>query len=191
MWSSSNMDFGKKSLKEKKYYQYLDIIRIFSCVIVLLYHLGYLKGGFLAVNIFFVLSGYLAYMSFHFNRKQSIKEYYKKRLNSIYLPLVVVVFLTLFAISFINNFSWLNLKPETYSVLFGYNNFWQLGASLNYFARHIDSPFMHLWYIAILLQFELVFPFFINILPTIFRINGLSGKNGECFYKASKFMQHI
>ncbi len=161
------MEFEKKSLKEKQYYQYLDVIRILSCVAVFLYHLGYLPGGFLAVNIFFVLSGYLAYISMHSNRKQSIKDYYIKRLKSIYLPLVVVTFLSLFAISFLHNYSWLNLKPETFSVLFGYNNFWQLGASLNYFSRHIDSPFMHLWYISILLQFDLVFPFLYKLFETV------------------------
>ncbi len=29
---------------------------------------------------------------------------------------------------------------------------------MDYFARHIDSPYMHLWYVAMLLQLELVFP---------------------------------
>lgn len=54
---------------------------------------------------------------------------------------------------------WINLKQETISVLFGYNNFWQLGANLDYFTRHINSPFMHFWYISILMQFDLIFPF--------------------------------
>ena len=43
-----------------KYYKRLDIIRIFSCIAILFYHLGILKGGYLAVCTFFVLSGYLA-----------------------------------------------------------------------------------------------------------------------------------
>ena len=43
-------------------------------------------------------------------------------------------------------------------MLFSYNNYWQLHASLDYFTKHIDSPFMHLWYISILVQFDLLFP---------------------------------
>ena len=30
---------------------------------------------------------------------------------------------------------------------------------MDYFAHHVSSPFMHFWYLGILLQFELVFPF--------------------------------
>ena len=38
---------------------------------------------------------------------------------------------------------------------------------MDYFARHISSPFMHFWYIGILLQFELVFPFIFLILKKL------------------------
>ncbi|MBR4231229.1 MAG: acyltransferase [Bacilli bacterium] len=146
------------SNSNKNYYKYLDIIRVFLCIVIFLYHLGLLKGGFLAVNVFFALSGYLAFVSASKDSNFSIKKYYLKRLKSIYLPLVMVVFLTLAIVPLFSRSNWLNLKPETFSVLLGYNNFWQLGASLDYFARHIDSPFMHLWFIAILMQFDLVFP---------------------------------
>jgi len=44
-------------MKEKKeHFKRLDIIRAISCIMVLLYHLEILKGGFLAVCTFFVLS---------------------------------------------------------------------------------------------------------------------------------------
>ena len=46
-----------------KYYKRLDFIRVFSCLAVLLYHIGILKGGYLAVCTFFVLSGYLSVIS--------------------------------------------------------------------------------------------------------------------------------
>ncbi len=145
--------------RSKKYYKYLDYIRVLALINVLLYHLNILKGGYLAVCVFFVLSGYLSVISAFKTKKFSFKEYYKKILLKIYLPLLIVVFGTVVVISIFPNISWMNLKPETTSVLLGYNNFWQLNANLDYFARHISSPFMHLWYIAILLQFDLIFPF--------------------------------
>lgn len=43
-------------IKEKEYYKRLDYLRIISCIMVLLYHLNILKGGFLAVCTFFALS---------------------------------------------------------------------------------------------------------------------------------------
>ena len=142
-----------------KYFKQLDLIRILSCIAILLYHLGILKGGYLAVCIFFVLSGYLSSIAAFSKEKFSLKSYYYNKFIHIYIPLLIVVFISIYIISLIPSISWLNLKPETTSVIFGYNNFWQLSANLDYFARHINSPFMHLWYISILLQFILVFPF--------------------------------
>ena len=143
---------------KKIYYKDLDIIRVLSCILVLLYHLNILKGGYLAVCIFFVLSGYLSIISAFRKEKFSILSYYKERFIHIYIPLLIVVFITLGVIALIPSINWLTLKPETTSVLLGYNNFWQLTANMDYFARHVSSPFMHFWYIGILLQFELVFP---------------------------------
>ena len=144
---------------KSKHFEYLDLMRIMLLVSVFLYHLDILKGGYLAVCSFFVLSGYLAVISGFKKDKFSFKEYYLSRLKKIYLPLLIVVLVTTGAVSFFSSINWINLKPETFSVLFGYNNYWQLNANLDYFVRHVESPFMHLWYIAILLQFELVFPF--------------------------------
>ena len=143
---------------EKKYYKSLDILRILSCIFVFLYHLGILKGGYLAVCTFFVLTSYLSCMKAFRTEKMNLLKYYKERFIHIYIPFLFVVLLTVFAFS-LTDASWLNLKPETTSSLLGYNNFWQLGANLDYFTRSMSSPFMHFWYIAILFQFDLIFPF--------------------------------
>lgn len=148
----------KKRISRQKYYKNLDLLRLLSCIAILLYHLNILKGGYLAVCTFFVLTSYLSCLSEFKKDKFSIKDYYLKRIAKLYIPLIIVVFSSLAVISLFPNISWFNLKPETTSVLLGYNNFWQLNANLDYFARHINSPFIHLWYIAILLQFDLVFP---------------------------------
>ena len=155
-------------MKNKKtYYQKLDIIRVLSCIAVFLYHLNILKGGFLAVCIFFTLSGYLSCISLLQKEKFKVKDYYISRVKKIYIPLFITVMLTIATLTLFPNINWLNLKPETTSVLLGYNNFWQLNANLDYFTRHITSPFMHMWYISILLQFELIFPIAFLILKSI------------------------
>lgn len=144
--------------KQSKYYKDLNIIRLISCVLVFLYHLGILKGGYLAVSSFFVLSGYLGTVSLFKKEKISLKDYYVDRLKHIYLPLIIVVFISIFAVTLLSNYNWINLKPEVRSIILGYNNYWQLSANLDYFKRHIDSPFMHLWYISIIMEFDLIFP---------------------------------
>ena len=85
----------------KKYYRDLDIIRVIACIAVLLYHLGILKGGYLAVCSFFVLSGYLSCVSAFKKEKFDFKNYYKNKFFHLYLPLLVVVLISIFAISFI------------------------------------------------------------------------------------------
>ena len=143
-------------MNKKIYNLNISLIRAFFCIAILLYHLDILKGGFLAVCSFFVLTGY--FMCISLCKKPHPGKHYLKRIKKIYLPLLIIVFLT---ISLINlfNINIFNFKPEITSILFGYNNYWQLGANVDYFAKHINSPFSHLWYIAILLQIELIFPF--------------------------------
>lgn len=144
---------------QKKYYKDLDFLRFLFCIAVLFYHLNLLKGGFLAVCSFFVLSGYLSCFSLFKKEKFSFLDYYKNRIKKLYIPLLFVVFMTIAVVSFLPNGLWIHLKQETFSVLLGYNNFWQLNAHFDYFTRTVDSPFTHLWYISILLQFDLLFPF--------------------------------
>lgn len=144
---------------KKEYYKSLDIIRNVSCFAVLFYHLDILKGGCLAVCSFFTLSGYLSCITNFNKRKFSFFKYYKNRFIKIYIPIVITVFATIFTISFFKNIKAVNLKSEVASILLGYNNFWQLSVKHDYFSTHINSPFMHFWYMAILLQFELIFPF--------------------------------
>lgn len=146
-------------MEEKKiYYRRLDVVRVLSCILVLLYHLNILKGGFLAVCTFFALSGYLSCISALKNKKFSIKKYYLNRIKRLYFPLIIVVFITVIFARINPNINWINLKQESMSVIFGYNNIWQLSANQDYFSRTIHSPFIHLWYISILIQFDLVFP---------------------------------
>ena len=180
----------------KKYYKNIDYIRTIACIAILLYHLGILKGGYLAVCTFFVLSGYLSVISCFKKKPFSLKEYYVNKLKKIYVPLLITVFVSIAIVSLNGGMNWLNLKQETTSVLGGYNNFWQLNANLDYFVRHVNSPFIHLWYIAILLQFDLVFPFlFIGFrkigkhlnryLPAIIT-GGLAIISYQFFYKTVK-----
>ncbi len=150
-----------------KRFKYLDYIRVVSCIAVLLYHIGILKGGYLAVCIFFALSGYLSVVSAFKKEKFSLKDYYFNRFIKLYIPLILCVFISVVAVTYLSNLNWINLKPEVTSIILGYNNYWQLNASLDYFVRNVSSPFMHLWYIAILLQFELLFPLLFIIFKNI------------------------
>ena len=156
---------------KKSYYYDIDIIRIISCIFVFLYHIGLVEGGFLAVCTFFVLTSFLSCISAFKHEKFNLLKYYITRIYRVYIPMVVVIFISIGVIALFKEYNWLNLKPEAFSILGGYNNFWQLNTNLDYFARHIASPFMHCWYLGILLQFELVFPFIFMLLKRLGKNN--------------------
>ena len=80
--------------RNDKYYRDIDIIRLFACMSVFLYHLNILKGGYLAVSLFFVLSSFLSVISLGKKKKVSFKEYYLNKLKKLYLPLIIVTFVT-------------------------------------------------------------------------------------------------
>ncbi len=146
---------------------YIDFLRVFLCISIFLYHTDVLKGGYLAVCSFFVLSGYLSAMSLK-KEKFSILSYYKSRFLRLYVPLILVVFVSLaICMIILPDMIWVSMKREVMSIFLGYNNFWQLSANMDYFARHVDSPYMHLWYVAILLQLELIFPLIYGMFRTI------------------------
>lgn len=143
---------------------YIDFLRVYLCVAIFLYHLDVLKGGYLAVCSFFVLSGYLSAQSLK-KEKFSLMSYYKSRFIRVYIPMILVVFVSLAAcMFFMPDMIWVSMKREVASIVFCKNNFWQLSANMDYFARHVDSPYMHLWYVAILLQLEFVFPLIYAVL---------------------------
>ena len=135
---------------------YIYILRLCFCFGVLLFHLGVLKGGFYAVCGFFVISGYLLCRSLDKDDLDLLKHY-KKRFVKLYIPLIATVFSVILACNIID-FFWVTMKPEITSVICGYDNYYQISVNSDYFARAGETPFIHLWYISILLQFELVFP---------------------------------
>lgn len=144
--------------KNRKNYK-IEYLRALSFIAVLLYHLNILKGGYLAVYCFFVLSGYLSILSLSKHRKQGVLRFYANRLIKTYLPMAVCVLLAIAALA-VFSISYPNLKAESTSVLLGYNNFWQIAASQDYFTRTNVSPFLPMWYLAILLQYDLLLGIF-------------------------------
>lgn len=152
----------------------LDFLKSIAIVSVVLYHLlellnisygknlHFFDGGFLGVDIFLVISGYLVLSSVH---KQlscnsfSLKAFFVKRLLRIYPPLLFLIVVCLIIGYFI-------LFPNVYRELAieGINSLTlssniRFANSGGYFALdNSDKPLLHTWYIALLLQFYLISP---------------------------------
>ena len=146
------------------YAKSLDTLRGIGITGIFLYHLfpSVFPGGFLGVPLFFVLSGYLMFITSEsrFQKgKFSVGNYYKKRILKIYPALFTMVmaiccYLTLFQRSLLTG-----IQGEIASIFLGYNNWWQIGQKASYFSKTGNaSLFTHLWFLAVELQLYLLWP---------------------------------
>jgi len=143
----------------------IQALRGFSILVVLLYHAQFIRltGGFLGVDIFFVISGFVITSklmegegSFVFQ----IKEFYLRRAKRI-LPasLSVTVLTALVAVFFLPAISRSRFSQEALSsALFSTNlHFARLGN--DYLAQSADpSPYLHYWSLGVEEQFYLIWP---------------------------------
>lgn len=141
-----------------------DALRGIGIAGIVLYHLfpNACKGGFLGVPLFFVLSGYLMFVTSQASWERGdfhIRNYYKKRIRKIVPPLFTMVmgvccFLTLTHSSLLTG-----IRQEVCSIFLGYENWWQIGQKASYFTKLANaSPFTHLWFLAVEIQFYLLWP---------------------------------
>lgn len=143
-------------------------LRGLAVLSVLLFHLNksFLPGGYLGVDIFFVISGFLitsiCLAEFHSNGTISIADFYRKRIKRI-LPLFsLVVLATLIAgyLLFLPDYFLLLGRSVLASLTFTSNFFFS--ESLDYFANNSNEyPLLHTWSLSIEEQFYFIWPLFL------------------------------
>ncbi|MDR1782277.1 MAG: acetyltransferase [Bacilli bacterium] len=169
-----------KSIKREKleastskhfYIKSLDGLRALSVIGVVLYHLFPTKvqGGYLGVSVFFVLSGYLItdILCQEYLKKGTINiiGFYLRRIKRLYPAIIALFIFTSIYIMFFDHNVMNNLKEIVISSLTYTNNWWQIingGSYFNKFAY--ESPFTHLWSLAVEGQFYLLWPFLFLLL---------------------------
>ncbi|MEM9571955.1 MAG: acyltransferase family protein [Pseudomonadota bacterium] len=158
-----------------KYRPDIDGLRALAVLPVLLYHAGLpaFTGGYIGVDIFFVISGFLitGIVSRELaNRQFSLINFYERRARRI-LPALVLVVLASYIVG------WVVLLPGeledlgksgTAAALFVSNIYF--GLSTDYFATSAEyDPLLHTWSLAVEEQFYLAFP------PLLMVLYALSG----------------
>ncbi len=142
----------------------INALKGFAILAITFFHLfpAQLTGGWLGVCLFFVLSGFLLALSSE--RKAAdgtytVRAFYKSRIIRIYPSLLLVLILTIGFCVFFAPAVIKAIRPEFLSIVFGYNNFWQIVQNMDYFTRVLNaSPFSHMWFLSILLQFYMIWP---------------------------------
>lgn len=151
-------------IESRKYRKDIDGIRALAVLSVIFYHFGLLPNGYLGVDIFFVISGYLItgiiYRDISENRF-SIINFYLRRTRRI-IPLVSFICLTALVIGI---FTMLpddleNLAQSIIATNIFSNNILQTITTKNYWdVVNEFKPLMHTWSLGIEEQYYLFYPF--------------------------------
>ena len=142
----------------------LDALKGIAILGIVLYHAfpNYVPGGFLGVPLFFVLSGYLMFTSTlqkWRNGSFHICAYYQNRIQKIMFPCFVMVMCVCAYMTIRNSPQMIGIRQQVASIFLGYNNWWQIAQNASYFEKHtVSSPFTHLWYLSVEMQFYLIWP---------------------------------
>ena len=148
-----------------RYIPAIDGLRAVAVIAVMLYHLGFtwIPGGFLGVDLFFVISGYvitrLLLDSIQRSGGLDLRAFYKARIRRLFPPLVFMIFVTVIYISIWAPETMRRFISDSPFALFGGMNWWLVFRHTDYFDTISRPPLLqHTWSLGVEAQFYLIWP---------------------------------
>lgn len=157
-----------------RYMPGLDGLRAIAVLGIIIYHLNkqWLTGGFLGVDTFFVISGYLItsllLKEYDGTGIIKLKSFWIRRLKRL-LPAVIVLLMVVgTATLLLKSDNIIRVKHDIIAAIFYVSNWWYIAKDVNYFEQFSFMPLKHLWSLAIEEQFYIFFPvILVTLLLTI------------------------
>ena len=146
----------------KKYRYDIDLLKGLAIIAVVLYHAGWCKSGYLGVDLFFVLNGYLVVPKVMNEIEEGRFRYFSFLEKKVFrlLPLVLLVSGLSLAVGFWGMLphDLRFLSEEAVAASTFMNNVLQAITTQNYWAAIYQKVLMHTWFLGVLFQFYIVFP---------------------------------
>ena len=165
-----------------RYIPAIDGLRAVAVVAVMLYHLGFdwIPGGFLGVDLFFVISGYvitrLLLDSIQRSGGLDLRAFYIARIRRLVPPLLFMIIVTTVFVGAWAPDTMRRFLADTPFALFGGMNWWLVFRHTDYFEAIGRPPLLqHTWSLGVEAQFYLVWPLILLLVLRYFGKNKIPG----------------
>lgn len=172
---NAKIDFNDRPARPK-HVTGIDGLRTIAVLGVIVYHLlsTQLKGGFLGVPLFLLVSGY--FITYQFSKKfergnaLDLKHFYIKRFYRLYPVLITMLVLTISYITLFAHELLHNIREIFVTNILWVYNWWEISNGQSYFDQFTNkSPFTHLWTLGVEAQFYVLWPLIIYVLFKVFK----------------------
>ncbi len=153
----------------------IDGLRAIAVLPVVFYHLGFniFSGGYVGVDIFFVISGYLitsVILREVSANEFSILKFYERRIRRIYPALFALVAFTVLASAWLYDAkNFLDFGKSVVAATFFYSNILFWGETGYFDGSAVLKPLLHTWSLAVEEQFYIFFPLTVFLVVRFFK----------------------
>ncbi len=167
---SDDSSVDRAQISRVPYLPGLDGMRALAVVAVMVYHANsdWLPGGFLGVEMFFVISGYLITLLLISERERtyriSLRHFWLRRARRLLPALYVMMALVVTWTALFKSDALGALRGDVFAGLFYVSNWYQIFTGLGYTAAGDFAPLRHLWSLAVEEQFYLFWPIVMIVL---------------------------
>jgi len=165
-----------------RYIPAIDGLRAVAVIAVLLYHLGisWIPGGFLGVDLFFVISGYvitrLLLDSIQRSGGLDLRAFYLARIRRLLPPLLFMIITTALLVSAWAPDTIKRFLTDTPFSIFGAMNWWLVFRHTDYFEAIGRPPLLqHTWSLGVEAQFYLLWPLILLLVLRFLGKNKIPG----------------
>ena len=155
----------------------IQALRALAILSVVIFHLwpDFLTGGFVGVDIFFVISGYL--ITGHLFRQVektgsvNFKDFWARRARRLLPASLLVIAVTTLATYLFTTASWfIKIKGEAYASVFYIQNWALIGRLTDYMRNDgTETPFQHFWSLSVEEQYYIFWPMVLFLVLLISR----------------------